>query len=116
MVAVWISVRAGNILAAGEPRDLGAWRAAEYFFFAPNAATVSAREHQQLFAQAVGFFHVVRHEQRRPAKTCECFLQLCLHLAAQMRVEGRERLIEQQRLRLDRQGARQCRALLFASG
>ena len=49
-------------------------------------------------------------------KRCECFLQLCLHLAAQMRIEGRERLIEQQRFRLNCQGARECRALLFAAG
>ena len=73
-------------------------------------------QHQQLLAEAVGFFDVVRDEQRGAAIRGECFLKLRFHLAAQMRVERGERLIEQQRFGLDRKRARQRHALLLAAG
>ena len=42
--------------------------------------------------------------------------QLVAHLHAQLRVEVRQRLVEQQHLRLDREGARERDALLLAAG
>ena len=69
-----------------------------------------------MFAEAVGFLHVVRDEQRGPAESSESFLELRFDLPAQVGIERGERLIEQQRFRLNRQGAGQGGALLFAAG
>ena len=82
---------------------------------APNAAIRPRESTSNLLAEAIRFLDVVRHHQRRSAVSSECFLELRFHLASQMRIERRKRLIEQQRFRFNCQRSRQCRALLFAA-
>ena len=84
--------------------------------FAPNAAMRPRESTSNLLAQPVRLFDVVRHQQRRPPERGECLLKLRLHLAAQVRIERGERLIQQQRFRFDRQRPRQRRPLLLAPG
>ena len=93
---------------------MGGWR--KISSFGPNAADAAAGQHEQLFTQPVGFFDVVSDEERGALVGGDRFLQKRFHLAAQVRVQGRERFIEQQSFRLDGKCTRECDALLFASG
>src|ERR1700735_650015 len=114
--AVRIHCCARRILAARELRYFARGRALKDFLFGSECSHSSAREDQQLLTQAVRFLDVVRHQKCRTAIGRECFLKLRLHLTSQMCVEGRERLIEQKRLRVDCECARQRRPLLLATG
>ena len=58
---------------------------------------------------------VVRDEDRGGAELAQQAPQLDLHRLAQLAVEGRERLVEQQQLGPDRERARHRDALLLAA-
>ena len=86
--AVWIRLRTRNIFAACKARDFGGWGAAEYFLLWAECRDAAAGQHEQLFAEAIGFLHVVGYEQRGAAERGECFLELGFHLPAEMRIES----------------------------
>ena len=65
--------------------------------------------------QRGGVAEVVGHEQGRQRQGAEHVLQLAAHGRARVRVERRERLVEQQDLRVARQGARDRHALALAA-
>ena len=58
---------------------------------------------------------IVRHEERGEAEPAQRGAELVARAAAQVRIEIRERLVEQQRPRLDHQRARERDALLLAA-
>jgi hypothetical protein len=58
----------------------------------------------------------VADENSDAAIIYECFAQLALNLAAQVRIERGKRFVEEQRLRLGYKRARQRDALLLAAG
>src|SRR5260221_10296070 len=89
---------------------------AEDFFLRACRRHAPVRQHNELFANAVGFFEIVAHEQCRSAVACQRFAELALERAAQMRVQRGEWFVEQQRGRLDSESARERDALLFTTG
>ena len=66
--------------------------------------------------QSQRFFLVMRHVQHGDAQFALDAAQLGAHLHAQLGVQVRQRLIEQQQGRFDDDGARQRHALLLAAG
>ena len=60
-------------------------------------------EHEQPVGQDERLERVVGHQQARSGEVGEVPLELGLHLEAGARVEGRERLVEQQQGRIARQ-------------
>ena len=75
----------------------GRWKISSFGAEGGDAAT---RKDEQLLAQSVRLFDVVRHEQCRPPVFRKRFLKLRFHLTSQVRVERRERFVQQQRLRV----------------
>jgi hypothetical protein len=73
-------------------------------------------EDRDAVAHGEGFALVVRHVDEGHAELAMQFLQLDLHVFAQLLVERAERLVHQHQLRLEHQGARQRHALLLAAG
>ena len=61
-------------------------------------------------------FQIVRHVDRRDAEPVLQLAQLDAHVGAQLGVEVRERLVEQQHRGLEHEGARQRDALLLPAG
>ena len=61
-------------------------------------------------------FEVVRHVDRRDAETVLQLAQLHAHVGAQLGVEVRQRLVEQQHRWLEHEGARERHALLLPAG
>src|SRR6202161_2879837 len=102
--AVRIHSRTRKILTACKLCHFARRRAPENFLFGPKRSHSPARKHQQLIAEAIRFLDVVRHEECGTPIARKCFLKLRLDLTSQMSVESRERLIEQKRLRVDREG------------
>jgi hypothetical protein len=72
--------------------------------------------HRDAVADGHRLFLVVGHEDRRDAQALVQALQLAAHLHAQLRVEVREGLVEEQHLGFDGERSRQRDALLLASG
>ena len=89
---------------------------AEDFFLRTLRRHVSIRQHDEFFANAVGLFEIVAHEQGRSAVALQHFAKLALEGAAQVRVQRGQRFVEQQRGGLDGQRASERHALLFAAG
>ncbi len=75
----------------------------------------SGLEHGHAIGRRHRLFLVVRDEDRRDAERALQPLQFEPHLLAQLLVEVRQRLVEQQHLRLDDDGARERDALLLAA-
>ncbi len=61
-------------------------------------------------------FEIVRHVDRRDAEPVLQLAQLDAHVGAQLGVEVRQRLVEQQHRGLEHEGARQRDALLLPAG
>ena len=76
----------------------------------------AGRHHADPVAERQRLLLVVGHEQRRRADRDLDAADLLAELAADLRVERRERLVEQQHLGLDRERPRQRDALLLAAG
>ena len=72
--------------------------------------------HQHAVGQRHGFQQVVGDEQRGLAGALERLRQIALQHDAGLRVDRRERLVEQQHRRIDRERARQRHALAHAAG
>ena len=72
--------------------------------------------HHDAVGEAQGLSLIVGHEHGRESGLAVELLELDLHLRAQVLVEGRERLVEQQHLGADDDRARECHALLLAAG
>ena len=72
-------------------------------------------EHADAVAHRQCFVLVVRDEQERDAELPLQRLQLALHLLAQLQVQGPERLVEQQHLRLIDQRTRKRHALALTA-
>ena len=66
--------------------------------------------------ELVGLGQIVGHEDRGDAPVAQGPLQVVAELAAQRRVEGRERLVEQEQLRIHGERAPEGDALLLAPG
>lgn len=77
--------------------------------------TRAAGEHQDAIAQAHSLARVMGHEQDRQATLLPQPLELFVQQVPRDRVEGGERLIHEQDIRLLRQRARQCDTLLHAA-
>ena len=76
----------------------------------------AAAHHRDAVGHGERLFLVVRHEHEGDADVALDALQLELHLAAQLEVERRERLVEQQRARVVHERARERDALALAAG
>lgn len=108
--------RAGEVLAARQSGDLDARRVTKDFLLISECGNFAAREDEQLAPESVSLFDIVRDEESRAVECIECFLKLLLHLAAQVRVEGCQSLVEKKRFGLDGKSAGQGNALLLAAG
>ena len=75
----------------------------------------AAIHHHDAVGQRHGFTLIMGDQDRGGADGALDLAQLDLHLLAQLGVEIRERLVEQQHVRLDDQRARQRDALLLAA-
>ena len=75
-----------------------------------------ALEDRDPVAEPQGLVEVVRYEQDRLAHALLQRAQLVLQLAADQRIERRERLVHEQDLRVGRECARETDALLHAAG
>ena len=75
----------------------------------------SAIEDGDTVGQFEGLFLVVRHEQRGVAGAIVQFAQPAAKVAAYLRIERAERLVEQEHARLDSQGAGQRHTLALAA-
>ena len=64
---------------------------------------VPAIEHRDAIRQAHRFFLIVCHQNRRDTEVALQPLDLDLHVEAQVLIQGAERLVEEQDLRIDRQ-------------
>ena len=84
----------GDVLGGGAPGDLGR-RALLH--------DPAVLEHEQPVGEHERLERVVGDEQARPGEVGEVPLELGLHVEAGARVEGRERLVEQQQRRVARQ-------------
>ena len=73
------------------------------------------RHHDDHIAERDRFRHVVRDEQHRRAVESQQRLELLLQLEPRERIDGGERLVEQQQPRLQRQRARDAHALRHAA-
>src|SRR5579872_1186840 len=71
---------------------------------------------QQFAAKPVSLLNGARHTKSRPSVRQKDILKLRLDLTAEMRVKGRQRLVEQQGRGFDRERARKRGTLLFAAG
>ena len=72
--------------------------------------------HRDAVADGVGLFLVVRDEDRGQPEPLLQFAQFAADLDAQLGIEVGQGFVEQQQLRLDRDGARQRDALLLPAG
>ena len=81
----------GDVVRGGAPRDLGRRALLHH---------EPVLEHQQPVGEHECLERVVRDEQARPGEVGEVALELGLHVEAGARVEGRERLVEQQQRRV----------------
>src|SRR5207302_8051943 len=75
----------------------------------------AAREHDDTVREVDGLFDVVRDEQSRLPGLRPDLQKLELHHLARLRVERRERLVEEEHLWVGEQRTRQIHALLHAS-
>jgi len=89
---------------------------AEDLFFGSEGGGLAAGEDEEIGAEAIGFFDIVRDEQSGAAIGAERVEELMLDLRAEMSIESGKRLIEQQRFGSDGQRAGQGGALLLAAG
>ena len=76
---------------------------------------VAAAHHRDAVGHGERLLLVVRDQHEGDAGLALQPLQLALHLLAQLEIERRQRLVEQQHARLRRQRARQRDALLLAA-
>src|ERR1700726_3588839 len=86
---------AGKILASRQARDFQCRRLAKYFFLRTSRRHPTARQHYQVFADAVGLLEIVAYEKRRSSIRLQRLAELPFERAAQMRVERGEWLIEE---------------------
>ncbi len=103
----------GEVLAAAQARHRQLPGLVEHLPLRAPHQDPAPFDHQQLLAEAVGLLQVVGHQQGRHPAALQQLAQLLLQLAAQVGVLGGEGLIQQQQLRLDRQGPHQGDALLL---
>ena len=83
--------------------------------FVDDAAGAPAHD-QHAVGQRHGFRQIVGDEQRGLARELQRLRQVALQHHAGLRVDRRERLVEQQHMRIDGQRARQRHALAHAAG
>jgi len=107
---------AREIFEAGELGNFQTWWMTENFVLGAMGGDAAFGEHEEIRGDAISLFHIVGDEKRGAAESGQRVDQLALDLAAQMRVESGKRLVEQQGLRFDGEGARESDALLFAAG
>ena len=105
-----------DVLAAGEPRRSNGARTLEELMLRPAGDHLAAVEHQQIAAEAEGFFHVVRYKDHHAVVVGQRLAKLLFHLPPQMRIERRKGLIEEQRVRLDGHASRNGHALPLPAG
>ncbi len=108
--------RAREILAARQPRRRAVRWTVKYIFTRAARDHPAFVEHHQVTAQTIDLLEVVAYQQRHALISSQRLAQLPLELAAQVRIQRGEWLIEQQRCRLWRQRPGECHALLLAAG
>ena len=101
---------------AHELRDEAVHGEVEQFHRRAHLLDHALVHHRDALAGGERFFLVVGDEDRGDAEPALQLHQLLARLHAQLRVEVGERLVEQQHLRLDGEGARDGHALLLAAG
>ncbi|MNY53758.1 hypothetical protein D3C86_1895430 [compost metagenome] len=79
-----------------------------------NDAAGPRRHHHHAVGHRHGLGQVVRDEQRRVPVLLAQAQQQVLQLQLGLRIEGTEGLVHEQQRRIEREGARQCRALAHA--
>src|SRR5208282_4796568 len=104
-----------EILATRQPSHFHSRWALENLFFRSARGDAPTRKDEQLIAQAVCLLDVVRHKERWPPVFRKSFLKLRFDLAPQVRVESRERFVQQQRARFDCERPCQRHPLLLAA-
>lgn len=72
--------------------------------------------HQDTIAQGHGFALVVGDKYRGDTEAAQQFIQLAAQALAQLRIQGRQRFIQQQHFRARRQGTGQGHPLTLATG
>ena len=102
-------------VAAGEGRHEGVGRMGDELRRGPLLAQAPVDDHPDPVGQRGGVAEVVGDDERRQRQGAEDVLQLAAHDRARVRVERRQRLVEQQDLRVARQRARDRDALALAA-
>ena len=103
-------------VGAGERGDERVGRAVDELARALRAGAASVDEHADLVGERSGVLEVVGDEDRRQRELAQQLLQLGAHGALRVRVERRERLVEQDHARAARERARKRDALALAAG
>src|SRR5579872_946716 len=88
---------------------------AKNLFLGAARGHASALEHNKILANAISFFEIVAHEERRSAIRFQRLPKLAFESATEMRIQRGKWFVEQQTLGLDGQCACQRHALLFAA-
>src|SRR5262249_34050028 len=111
-----LEARAQHVDVADERRDETVDRLAVDLVRGAKLADAALRHHGDPVRQAERLALVVRDENGRHAKLALNLLELDLHRGAQVPIEGREWLVEQQHLGPNDKRARQRHALLLTAG
>ena len=102
-------------VAAGEGRHEGVGRVGDELRRGPLLAQAPVHDHPDPVGQRGRVAEVVGDDERGQRQSAEDVLKLAAHDRARVRVERRQRLVEQQDLRIARQGARDGHALALAA-
>ena len=82
----------------------------------PELEDATVDEHADAIGERRGVLEVVGDEERRHPQLSQELVQLRAHGAARVRVERRQRLVEEEDVRLARERASKCDALALAAG
>ena len=101
---------------ADERRDEGVRRPGDELRRRRELAERAVDDHADLVRERRGVLVVVRDEERGEGELAQELVQLASHLRLRVRVECRQRLVEEQDGRLPRKSARECDALALTAG
>ena len=107
--------RAVEEVRAGEGGDERVGRARDQLLRAPDLPQAAVDEDADPAGQCRGVLEVVRDEERGDVEPGQELLQLAPHRRLRAAVERRERLVEEQYLRVSRERAREGNALALAA-
>ena len=99
------SPRRCDVLAAGKPRCRHSMRSLKKLVLGPACDHTPSIQHLQVRTESKRLLHIVRDKYHRSAETCQRSAQLLFGPPAQVRIERREGLVEQQRIRLHRKAS-----------